>query len=246
MSEPVSLWVAFGAGIASFLSPCILPLIPTYLTYLAGSALAGASSGSTGSYYFHPAAARARAGVLLNSLAFVAGFSLVFILLGLSASTVGRLLLDYQPVLRKLGAAVVIIFGLHLMEVLRLTPLLRERRPNWQPRQVGPAGSLLMGMAFSVGWTPCVGPVLGAILVYAGTAASVAAGGYLLGAYALGLALPFLLTAYFVGSAHGLTRRLLPWARWISVASGFLLVLMGVMLYNNFFFRLAGLVPWRF
>lgn len=239
-SVDVSLAVAAFAGLISFLSPCVLALVPVYITYLAGTSLQELAD--------RPAAeVRAvRAKLMANSAAFVLGLALVFIGFGMTASALGRLLFAYQVVLRKLGGLVVVLFGLHLTGLIRIPWLTRERRWDVRPQKTGPGESFLIGMAFSAGWTPCIGPILASILLVAGTRETVAQGGLLLAAYSAGLAVPFLLTAWFLGS---ITRRLARYRRHlpkVSVASGVLVILLGIMVYQNTFARLAGLIPWPF
>ncbi|SMB98730.1 cytochrome c-type biogenesis protein [Thermanaeromonas toyohensis ToBE] len=221
---PVSFLVAFTAGLISFLSPCVLPLVPSFLSYLAGTTVAELG---------RIEAKDVRITVAMRAFLFVTGFSIIFILLGLSASAIGALFLKYQALLRKLSGLIVIIFGLHMAGILKLKVLNLEKRINFQPRKVGPLGAFLLGMAFSAGWTPCIGPVLGSILVLAGNSASLSAGAYLLAAYSLGLGIPFLVTALFWGwLAQGLKRygdwmpRLVKGSGWVLVGAG-LLILTG-------------------
>jgi cytochrome c-type biogenesis protein len=227
------LVAAFAGGLVSFLSPCILPLVPSYFAYLAGQAVE--ELGGQGA-----ARREAHRRLLVNAVAFVLGFSVVFILLGLSASAVGRWLLAHRALLEKVGGVVVILLGLHLTGVLNLPALNRYYGHRHLTGNVGPVRSLLAGTAFSVGWSPCIGPILSSILILAGSAASMRAGAVLLTAYSLGLAVPFLASALLLSTAlermRGLSRHLGA----VQKLSGLLMILMGVALYTGHFSRLSG------
>lgn len=229
----VSLGLAFVAGLVSFVSPCVLPLIPTYLSYLTGVSVWEMANRQD---------PELRARVWRNAFSFIIGFSLVFIAFGLSASTIGQLLTQYQVLLRQASGALIILFGLHMTGLVKVGMLHREKRAGYTPRQAGILNSLLMGMAFSAGWTPCIGPVLGSILLLAGNSNSLWAGGSLLAAYSLGLAIPFLTAVLAVGPlVRGLRRysHLLPL---VSVVAGMLMIVVGVMVFTNYFSRLSGLL----
>jgi cytochrome c-type biogenesis protein len=221
-----SLGVAFAAGVLSFLSPCVLPLVPTYLAYIGGS---GAAK---------------RALLLRNAMLFVLGFSLVFVAMGASASALGSLLRDYRTELMMVGGVIVIGFGLVMLGVVRLPFLYRDtRRPLGEDaRPQTPVGALTLGAAFGFAWTPCIGPVLGAILTMAGASGTLASGVGLLAVYSLGLAIPFLLAAVafepFLRVSRGL-RRHLPW---IERAAGALLVIVGVMMVTGVFTTLNAVL----
>src|SRR5690606_20042436 len=182
--------------------------------------------------------------LVLNGCLFVLGFSAVFVAMGLGASAIGRFLTGNLPILRRLGGLVVIVFGLYMMGVLRVLAFDQERRVQARVRTPGPLNSLLLGMTFAAGWTPCIGPVLGSVLVLAGTTATAAQGALLLLAYAAGLAVPFLLVTVFLGRMRAGLRKLLPHAERIRFASGVLLVVLGVMLYTNTFVLLNSYVNW--
>src|SRR5690606_20938379 len=189
MPEQVTFPLAFLAVSVSFVSPCVLPLIPAYVTFLTGSTLDELTAADQ--------AQRRR--LLLTGTFFVLGFSAVFVAMGLGASAIGQFLTGNLPILRRLGGLAVIVFGLYMMGVLRVLAFERERRVQARVRTPGPFNSLLLGMTFAAGWTPCIGPVLASVLVLAGTAATAAQGGLLLLAYAAGLAVPFLLLTVFLG-----------------------------------------------
>ncbi|MBE3588768.1 MAG: sulfite exporter TauE/SafE family protein [Thermoanaerobacteraceae bacterium] len=233
----VSLGMAFLAGVVSFLSPCVLPLIPTYMTYLTGVSVTELTA---------PEGARLRLSLLVNALLFIAGFTLVFLAFGISASALGKLLIRHQDLLRQVSGVLIILFGLYMAGLLPFNWLLREKRVHFLPRRAGGVNSLLMGMAFSAGWTPCTGPILASILLLAGQSASLWTGAGLLLIYSLGLALPFLAAALALGFlVQGLQRHaaLLPL---IARAGGWLMIGVGLLVLTNSFGRLSGYVPFSF
>ena len=228
MNEPAALGVAvaFAAGLLSFLSPCVLPLVPSYIGFLTGMTL--------------PEMSGRRRVALLHAFFFVAGFSLVFILLGASATALGRALNYYQIWLQRLGGLLIIGFGLVCLGVIKLDFLTQERRLHVEQKPVGFLGSALVGMAFGAGWTPCIGPVLGAILGLAATSADVTQGMLLLAVYSAGLAVPFLIAAVAVDSFLGWFQRFRRYLPWVMRLSGALLVFVGILLLTGEFTRLAG------
>src|SRR4051812_48590680 len=191
MTEPASLGLllAFSAGLLSFVSPCVLPLIPSYLTFVTGVGFDELGN--------------ARRAALIHSLLFVLGFTLIFVALGASATVLGRLLLAYRVWITRLGGALIVLFGLYLLGAVRVASFDRERRVHLANKPVGYLGSVFVGIAFGAGWTPCLGPILGAILTYTAATADLSRGLPLLLAYSLGLALPFLVAA--VAVEHFLT-----------------------------------------
>lgn len=231
MSEQVTLFAAFVAGFLSFVSPCVLPLIPGYLSFVSGVSMEEMQGDK--------ARGAARRQVLRASVAFVVGFSLVFIALGASASAVGDFLLSRLPLLGKIAGAVIIVFGLHTMGVFRLRMLEFETRVQTARKPAGLFGALLVGVAFAFGWTPCLGPILTAILAVAGSRESVAEGVRLLGAYSLGLGIPFLLTALALDRFFAATARVRRHYHAIEVASGALLIVIGVLIFTNQFTIIA-------
>jgi cytochrome c-type biogenesis protein len=228
VSEPAALGfvVAFAAGLLSFLSPCVLPLVPSYVGFLTGMTL--------------PEVTGRRRVALTHALLFVGGFSLVFILLGASATALGRALNYYQVWLQRVGGALIILFGLLCLGVFNLRLLSQERRLHLERKPVGYLGSVLVGMAFAAGWTPCIGPVLGAILGLAATSADVSRGMLLLAVYSAGLALPFLLAAVAVDSFLDWFQRFRRFLPWVMRISGVMLVVVGILLITGEFTRLAG------
>ena len=225
-SIELSFLVAFGAGILSFLSPCVLPLIPSHLSFVTGL--------SINEFYTKDSTKLPRRFILLHSFFFVLGFSLLFVALGASASYMGRILLYHQAIIRKIGGVLIIIFGIHLSGLLNLTLLEREKRLHLAYKPVGYLGSLLVGIAFGAGWTPCIGPILGAILVMASTAKDFLQGIFLLSLYSLGLGLPFLLSALMIHALMERFRSLTRFFRYISLISGIFLIIVGVLVFTNY------------
>ena len=228
MSEPAGLGlvVAFLAGVLSFLSPCVLPLVPSYVGFLTGMTL--------------PEVTGRRRLALVHALLFVTGFSLIFVLLGASATALGGALKYYQVWIARAGGVLVILFGLLCLGVVKVGFLEQERRLQLQHKPVGYLGSVLVGMAFGAGWTPCIGPVLGAILSLAATSGSVPRGMLLLGVYSAGLAVPFLLAAVAVESFLDWFQRFRRFLPWVMRLSGVLLIFVGILMATGQFTRLAG------
>ena len=229
----VSFAVAFAAGLLSFLSPCVLPLIPSYVGFLTGLTVEEMQ--------------RRRGAALLHAAWFVAGFSFIFMALGASASALGNLLLQYQVWLGRVGGVLVLLFGLYLLGVLRPAFLMRERKIELASKPIGYVGSALVGMTFGAAWTPCIGPILGGILTLAAARGSVTQGTLLLGVYALGLAVPFLITAFALDRFLSWFQRFRPYIVWVDRVAGALLVLLGILLITDRFTLLAswlqGLTP---
>lgn len=231
--QTVTLPLAFVAGLLSFLSPCVLPLIPTYLTYLAGHTLEQLADQKAG-----------RGRLMANAFLFVTGFSVVFVAFGAAASTLGRFLLANQRLVAKIAGIVVVVLGLNTAGVINLAFLSREARVDMKPRTAGLGSSFLLGLAFSAGWTPCIGPILASILVLASAQTTVAQGVVLLGVYAAGLAVPFLAAALVLSRSPGLVRRLYRYLPAVKVVSGLLLVGVGAMIYFGLFNSLARFTIW--
>ncbi len=215
--------VALLAGVLSFLSPCVLPIVPPYLAYMSGISMRELTEeGGQG----------ARKAVV-PALFFVMGLSTLFLFLGFTASSLGRLFLEHRELFAQIAGGVVIVLGLHFLGVFRISLLQREARIDPGDRGGSAFGAYVLGLAFAFGWTPCIGPILGMILTLAATEESVARGTGLLGVYALGLGLPFLLVAVFVGRSMALLARLRPWLGTIEKAMGVLLILVGVALITG-------------
>jgi cytochrome c-type biogenesis protein len=228
----ISLIAAFSAGLLSFVSPCVLPLVPSYISYITGLSIEQLADVN--------ARARFRAAIIINALLFIAGFSAVFVAFGASASFIGQLLITYQEHIRRLGGLLIIVFGLYLLGVLNINFLQRERRLQFRNRPVGYVGSFLIGVAFAAGWTPCVGPVLGTILLYASTTDSLLNGVLLLTCYSLGLGLPLFLTALGVDRFLAYFKQARAYLWGVSTVSGVLLVVVGVMIYANSLTMITG------
>ena len=218
--------ISFTAGLLSFLSPCVLPLIPSYVTFITGLSLEDVQ--------------KARRAALVHSVLFVLGFSLIFLALGATATVLGRVLLAHRVWLSRVGGALVILFGLYTLGVLNVGALSRERRVHLADKPVGYLGTVLVGIAFGAGWTPCIGPILGSILILSSSSADLSRGLLLLTAYSLGLAIPFLLSALLVRQFLALFTRLRRQMVWVTRAAGVLLIAVGVLMVTDYFTVLAG------
>ena len=224
--QPVGVVVAFSAGLFSFLSPCVLPLFPSYLSIITGmsvSDLQGELSADT------------RRRVLGHSIAFIFGFSLVFVALGASFSAAGQFLLDYRDLIRQVGGVLIIVFGLYIAGVLKFALLGRTQQWELRNRPAGYVGSLLVGVTFAIGWTPCVGPILGAILSLASTSENIGRGIGLLVAYSAGLGLPFFVSSLALGAFLKFFKRYRPFIPTVERAAGVLLVLVGILVVTNYY-----------
>ena len=218
----ISLTIAFAAGLLSCLSPCVLPMVPTYLGYLSGAAVTSPPSNGTRFLVFY------------HALGFVAGFTAIFIAIGASVGLVGWVLRDNLDLLGKIAGSLMILFGLHLSGVLQIPWFQREKHVDYEPQAtVGYARSFLVGSAYAVGWTPCIGPTLGAILTLAATSGTVLQGSTLLGFYSLGMAVPFLAMGLAFNAVHRFYQRLGPYLGAISFVSGLLMIAVGVLVYTG-------------
>ena len=235
MSDSASLGIAvsFGAGVLSFLSPCVLPLIPSYITFVTGVSLDDLD--------------KARRSAFIHALLFVAGFTIVFLALGATASLVGRVFFAYRDWLARLGGALIIVFGLYLLGVFRWGAMDRDRRVHISDKPMGYLGSAVVGMAFGAGWTPCIGPILGGILAYTSSTADLGQGMKYLGAYSAGLALPFIVAAVAIRQFLGFFARIRTKLEWVTRAAAIMLIALGLLLVTNYFTILAtylqGLTP---
>ena len=226
----ISLGVAVLAGILSFISPCVLPLVPAYLGYLSGAAVtvAGVEAPRRRTVFFH-------------ALAFVTGFATVYTLLGASVGLVGYVLVDQLPLIQKAGGVLLVLFGLHTMGIMPIPLLYRELKVEVQPRrELGYLSSALVGMVFAAGWTPCIGVILSGILLLASASQTVGKGAILLLTYSLGLGVPFLIAGLAWDRLTPLLRQLNRRQRLVSVVSGLLIIAMGVLVFTNFFALLAA------
>jgi len=225
VNQQVTLLAAFAAGFLSFVSPCVLPLIPGYISFVSGVSVEEMRGDA--------APATSRLQVFLTSLAFVIGFSIVFVLLGASATAIGKFMFARLPLLSKIAGGILIIFGLHTMSVFRIPFLEAEKRVHSQRKPAGPLGAMLVGVAFAFGWTPCIGPILGGILAIAGSKNSVGEGITLLAVYSLGLGIPFLLTSLAINQFFGAAKRIRRYYHAIELVSGALLIAIGVLIITG-------------
>ena len=223
----ISIFVAFSAGFLSFVSPCVLPLVPSFVTYITGLTFEDITSAKDKT--------RVRYITITNSLAFIGGFSFVFVLLGASATFLGEAFLAYQDIIQKIGGILIVILGLYIMGIIKLNFLSSEKKFHIENKPAGFIGSFLVGMAFAAGWTPCVGPILGSILLYASTTGSVAKGMGLLAVYSLGLGLPFFISALAINSFIATFKAMSRYMRWINILSGAFLILVGIMIFTDSF-----------
>jgi cytochrome c-type biogenesis protein len=230
-SQNINIGIAFIAGLASFLSPCVFSLVPAYIGYLGGRSIASSQGGHSG-----------RWNVVSHALAFILGFSAIFIGLGLAVSTLGQLLYNLRPIISRVGGHVVVLFGLHMTGIIRIPILEYDLRPQTAPdRRWGYLSSFAMGIFFSFGWSPCIGPVLGTILSISMVQGSVGQGVLLLTAYSIGLAIPFLLAATQISWVTIILRKYGKVMHYIEIIMGVLLVVIGVMLIQNQLTRFSSL-----
>ena len=233
LSETVSYGAAFAAGLLSFFSPCILPLVPAYFTFITGYSLEELTDAPRPGI---------RGAVVRATAAYVLGFSLVFILLGASASLVGNLIHAYRDAIRIAGGVLIIVFGIHLTGIWRIGWLDFERRIHLDRKPMHLLGTFLVGMAFGAGWSPCIGPLLGSILIVASSQETVWQGVGLLSLYAAGMAIPFLIISAFVNLLIVFVRRAARFIRYLNLAAGLLLVVIGVMLLTDRLYLVTGVV----
>lgn len=228
--------VAFVTGLLSFFSPCVLPLVPSYLIFISGITFDDYKENPPGKY---------RKTVLIHSLAFILGFSLVFTALGLSSSALGRFLSAYQTYIMRLGGIILILLGLYYLNVVKLPLLNREKLIHLQEKPLGLFGSFVIGITFSLGWTPCIGPALSSILILASTTNNIWEGVYLLGLYSLGLAIPFIGAALLFDRLFDLLKRYGSIVRYSMKILGVLFVVIGILFfssYYSFFMNRLGLL----
>jgi cytochrome c-type biogenesis protein len=233
--KDVSFSLSFLAGLLSFLSPCVLPLVPSYISFITGVSFEDLKSSADRK--------RIRFLTITNSLSFIAGFSLIFVALGASSSVVGKFLFEYQDWIRIIGGVVVIFFGLFVSGVLKLDFLTRERKFHLSGKPAGYVGTFFVGMTFAAAWTPCIGPILGTILVYASSKGSAIYGFKLLAVYSLGLAVPFFLSSLMFNSFLSYSGKIRKYMRVIMIISGLLLIIFGILLLTNNVRQLTSFFP---
>lgn len=227
----IPLLTAFLAGLVSFLSPCVLPMLPTFAALLGGTALNSEETRPIGRWHF-----------FLNIALFLSGFTLVFVAMGASASYLGQFFGDYQDTIRKVGAVFTMMVGFYLLGGVAIPVFQREYRPLLNRTFRGPFGAFILGVAFTAGWTPCTGPILAAILAYAGATATVSQGVLLLAVFSLGFSLPFWVVAFFLHRFVFQLRRIYVWLPVIQRVAGGFLILIGLAIYLDLLQRILGFV----
>lgn len=220
MVKNINLFIAFGAGLLAFFSPCFLPLVPAYLIYITGLSLEEIK--------------KARLVTVIHSLLFITGFTMVFVSLGIAASLLGQFFYEYRNILRMMGSGLVLILGLHLMRIIRFSFLDLERRLTFALRPFGYVGSIFIGMTFALAWSPCIGPILAGILVYAGLAENLGRGMLMLISFSLGLALPLFLVSLLLGRALVWVKRIVKYLAVIHFIAGIFLIMLGLLLAGNY------------
>lgn len=223
--KEISYTLAFLAGIVSFFSPCVLPLLPSYVTFITGISFEDLTAGSDRKKILKI--------TIFNSIVFISGFSVVFIALGASSSLIGQILYEYLDWLRIIGGVIIIIFGIFIAGFLRSNLLMQEKRIHLSAKPAGYIGTFIVGMAFGAGWTPCIGPILGTILIYSGAHGSAIYGIKLLAVYSLGLALPFLLSSLAINSFLSYSAKFQKYYKAIMIFSGLILIIFGMLLVTD-------------
>ena len=221
----LGILIAFSAGLLSFLSPCVLPLVPSYVTFITGMTLEDLQ--------------HTRRETLLHAILFVCGFSLIFLALGAGATVFGQIMLRYRDWISRIGGVLIIVFGLHMLGAFNVGFLARDTRLHLANKPIGYLGTLVVGIAFGAGWSPCIGPILGAIITMAANEADLQRGLVLLAAYSAGLAVPFLLAAVMVERFLKVFAKLRHQMVWVNRIAGAMLILVGVLMVSNRFTMLA-------
>lgn len=225
MEDPgqISIFIALWAGLISFLSPCVLPLFPSYLSFISGLSLEDFQDSK-----------KNRKVIILNSIFFITGFSLVFISLGASFSFLGSFLLTYQEILKKIGGLLIIFFGLYISGLLKIKFLMQHRQFHIKQKRFSYLGSVLVGVSFGVGWSPCVGPILGSILILASVSESIKTGIVLLIAYSFGLAIPFFLGSLAIDAFFNFFKVFKRYLNIVHIVSGIILIIVGILLFTDY------------
>lgn len=224
----IGIFIAFTAGLLSFLSPCVLPLVPSYVTFITGLSVEDVS--------------KSRRIAVVHALLFVAGFTIIFMLLGAGATTLGFVVKQQRVWLARIGGALIIVFGLYLLGVLNIGAFGRERRVHLANKPMGYLGTVFVGIAFGAGWSPCIGPILGAILTYTASEADLKRGMLLLFAYSMGLAVPFLAAAFAVEWFLKMFARFKGYLGYVQKVAGVLLIAVGLLMVTNYFTILATML----
>ena len=230
--ENVPYHLALFAGLASFFSGCVLPLIPAYFTFITGLSLEELTENRTSALHFQ---------IIASTLSYVFGFSLVFILLGASASYLSGQIFEYRELITKIGGGVIILFGIHLTGVIPIRTLQFEKRIHLKKKPIHFLGAFLIGMAFAAGWSPCVGPLLGSILILAGSQDTIYKGMSLLAVYSAGLAIPFILLSIFIDFILIFIKKATGVIRYINLTAGILLIILGLLLFFDKLFLITGM-----
>jgi cytochrome c-type biogenesis protein len=236
LNGDVSIPLAFLGGLLSFVSPCVLPLVPSYITFITGVSFEELTGDDDGR--------RIKKVIIFNSLMFILGFSTVFVvILGASAQLFGHLFMQYQDVVRQIGGIVIVLLGIHIMGIVNFKFLQREKKLHFfNEKPAGLLGSFLIGMGFAAGWTPCIGPILSAIFTVAATSSNPWAGVTLFVAYSAGLAIPFMLTSLGINTFLKHFGKIKRHMRVISIIMGLFLILTGVLIFTNSFAIITGYI----
>ncbi len=222
----LGILIAFSAGLLSFLSPCVLPLVPSYITFITGMTLEDMQ--------------QTKRETILHALVFVCGFSLIFLALGAGATVFGQLMLRYRDWISRIGGALIIVFGLYMLGVFNFAFMMKDTRLHLSDKPIGYLGTLVVGIAFGAGWSPCIGPILGAILTMAANEADLQRGLVLLAAYSAGLAVPFLLAAVMVERFLKVFAKVRHQMVWVNRIAGTMLVIVGILMVTNRFTMLSS------
>ncbi|MBN1353573.1 MAG: sulfite exporter TauE/SafE family protein [Candidatus Omnitrophica bacterium] len=222
-TDSISLLMAFTAGILAFLSPCVLPIVPAYISYLTGVSFREISSDIT-----NARRRKIRIATVAHSVCFILGFTVTFVLLGATVTVMGKALLNHQAILRKIGGVAIIVFAMIISGIIKIPFLTKEIKFSYRKKSISLLGSFLVGATFAIAWTPCVGPILGSILIYASSEADMRAGIKLLTFFSLGLGTPFFLSAFIVNSVLSYINKIARYLGWIKALSGIILATFGI------------------
>ena len=239
MNNEISIPLAFAGGFLSFVSPCVLPLVPSYISFLTGISFEELTDESNDN-------SEIKRIILMNSIMFILGFSTLFVVvLGSTAQLLGAAFIEYQDVLRKIGGVVIIILGIHIMGVINIDVLQKDKKLHvFKDKPAGFLGSFLVGIGFAAGWTPCIGPILASIFTVAASSSDPMAGIFLFIAYSAGLAIPFLLTALGISSFLKHFQKLKKHMRTVSIVTGSLLIVTGVLIFTDSFAKITSYFSW--